>query len=51
MLEMVNSIFSYSVEMFAYGKEEHLKDIIRLENEIDEFLKLNPNFSEKSFNL
>ena len=36
MLEMVNSIFSYSVEMFAYGKEEHLKDIIRLENEIDE---------------
>ena len=36
MLEMVNSIFSYSVEMFAHGKEEHLKDIVYLENEIDE---------------
>lgn len=36
MMEMVNSIFSYSVEMFAHGKEEHMGDIIRLENEIDE---------------
>ena len=36
MLEMVNNIFSYSVEMFAHGKEEHLKDIVYLENEIDE---------------
>ena len=36
MLEMVNSICGYSVEMFAHGKEEHLQDIIRLENDIDE---------------
>ena len=36
MLDMVNSIFTYSVEMFAHGKEDHLKDIIYLENEIDE---------------
>lgn len=36
MMEMVNSIFQYSVEMFAHGKEEHMRDIIRLENEIDE---------------
>ena len=36
MLDMVNSIFGYSVEMFAHGKEDHLKDIINLENEIDE---------------
>ena len=36
MLEMVNNIFTYSVEMFAQGKEDHLKDIVYLENEIDE---------------
>ena len=36
MTEMVNSIFNYSVEMFAQGKENHMQDIVRLENEIDE---------------
>lgn len=36
MMEMVNVIIKYSVEMFAHGKEEHMQDIIRLENEIDE---------------
>ena len=36
MLDMVNSIFGYSVEMFVRGREEHMQDIIRLENEIDE---------------
>ena len=36
MLEMVNNIFGYSVEMFAHGKEDHLQDIVSLENEIDE---------------
>ena len=36
MLDMVNNIFTYSVEMFAHGKEDHLKDIVYLENEIDE---------------
>ena len=36
MMEMVNDIIKYSVEMFAYGNEAHMQDIIRLENEIDE---------------
>ena len=36
MMEMVNTIFNYSVEMFAQGKEEHMQDIICLEDEIDE---------------
>ena len=36
MTEMVNTIFNYSVEMFAQGKENHMQDIVRLENEIDE---------------
>ena len=36
MLEMVNSIIGYSVEMFAHGKEEHMQEVIRLEEEIDE---------------
>lgn len=36
MLEMVNNIFNYSVEMFAHGKEDHMRDVIRLEDEIDE---------------
>ncbi len=36
MMEMVNTIINYSVEMFAHGKEEHMQDIIRLEDEIDE---------------
>lgn len=36
MMGMVNTIIKYSVEMFAHGKEDHLQDIIRLEEEIDE---------------
>lgn len=36
MLEMVNKIYQYSVEMFAHGKEEHLQDIMKLEEAIDE---------------
>lgn len=36
MLSMVNIIFQYSVEMFAKGKEDHMRDVIRLEDEIDE---------------
>ena len=35
-MEMVNTIIKYSVEMFAHGKEDHMQDIIRLEDEIDE---------------
>ncbi len=36
MLEMVNTIIHYSVEMFVQGKEEHMQDIITLEDDIDE---------------
>ena len=36
MLEMVNKIYQYSVEMFAHGKVEHMQDIIKLEEAIDE---------------
>ena len=36
MMEMVNTILVYSVEMFAHGKENHMQDIVRLEDEIDE---------------
>ncbi len=36
MLDMVNKNFQYSVEMFAHGKEEHMQDIIKLEEAIDE---------------
>ena len=35
MLDMVNDCYRYSVEMFAQGKEEHMQDIIDLENKID----------------
>ncbi len=36
MLEMVNTIICYSVEMFVQGKEEHMQDIVTLEEKIDE---------------
>jgi phosphate:Na+ symporter len=36
MLDMVNSIFHYSVEMFAQGREEHMQDILDLEEAVDE---------------
>lgn len=36
MLDMVNTIVRFSVEMFATGKEEHLEDIKNLEDAIDE---------------
>jgi len=35
MLDMVNDVYRYSVEMFAAGKDEHMQDIIDLENKID----------------
>ena len=35
MLDMVNTIIHYSVDMFAHGTVEHLKDIQELENKID----------------
>lgn len=36
MLEMVNRIIQYSIDMFAKGNEEHIQDIMELENAVDE---------------
>lgn len=36
MLDMVNTIVRFSVEMFTSGQEEHLEDILHLEDAIDE---------------
>lgn len=36
MLEMVNRLIRYSIEMFAKGNEEHMQDIIELEDAVDE---------------
>ncbi|MBO4845155.1 MAG: Na/Pi cotransporter family protein [Lachnospiraceae bacterium] len=35
MLDLVNDCYRYSVEMFAHGKDEHMQDIIDLEDKID----------------
>lgn len=36
MLDMVNTLVRFSVEMFSSGEEEHLEDILHLEDAIDE---------------
>ncbi|MDD6202727.1 MAG: Na/Pi cotransporter family protein [Lachnospiraceae bacterium] len=36
ILDMVNTIYRYSVEMFAHNKEEYMQSIISLEEKIDE---------------
>jgi len=36
MLDMVNTIVRFSVEMFVKGNEEHMEDILRLEDAVDE---------------
>ena len=36
MLEMVNKIVRYSIDMFARSNEEHMGEIIELEDAIDE---------------
>ena len=36
MLDMVNTLVRYSVEMFKTNSEEHLEDILRLEDAVDE---------------
>ncbi|MBD5550932.1 MAG: Na/Pi cotransporter family protein [Lachnospiraceae bacterium] len=36
MLDMVNTVVRYSVDMFANGTLEHLNDIVRLEAAVDE---------------
>ena len=35
MLDMVNTLIQYSVNMFATGDESHMKDVIDLENKVD----------------
>ncbi len=35
LLDMVNTIFQYAIEMFSGRDETHMKDIIELEDEID----------------
>ena len=36
MLNMVNTIVRFSIEMFSHNSEEHLQDILNLEEAIDE---------------
>ncbi|MCR5791460.1 MAG: Na/Pi cotransporter family protein [Lachnospiraceae bacterium] len=36
MLDMVNKLVQYSIDMFANSAEEHMKDAVALENAIDE---------------
>lgn len=36
MLDMVNEVYRYSVDMFATSNEVHMQDILRLEDAIDE---------------
>lgn len=36
MLDMVNNLIQYSLEMFSTGAEDHLEDIMRLEDAVDE---------------
>ncbi|MCR5734374.1 MAG: Na/Pi cotransporter family protein [Lachnospiraceae bacterium] len=36
MLDMVNTLIRYSIDMFANNNEEHLEDIIHLEDAVDE---------------
>ena len=36
MLEMVNKIIRYAVEMFAKSDETHMQEIVTLENQVDE---------------
>ena len=35
MLDMVNNLIQYSLEMFSTGSEDHLEDIMRLEDAVD----------------
>ena len=36
MMEMVNTIMRYSIDVFAHNDETHIQDIMNLEDEIDE---------------
>lgn len=36
LLDMVNTLVRYSIDMFARSDESHMKDVVELENKIDE---------------
>lgn len=36
MLEMVNTLIRYSIEMFVKGDESHMQDVVDLENKVDD---------------
>lgn len=36
MMEMVNKIMRYSIDMFSHNNQEHLQEILNIENAIDE---------------
>lgn len=36
MLEMVNTLIRYSLEMFVKGDESHMQDVVDLENKVDD---------------
>ena len=40
MLDMVNKLIQYSVDMFVKGDETHMKDVITLEDNVDAMEKL-----------
>lgn len=35
MLDMVNTLIQYSIEMFVKSDERHMQDVVRLENKVD----------------
>ena len=44
MLDMVNKLIQYSIDMFARSDESHMQDVIDLENKVDEKEKALQNF-------
>lgn len=36
MLDMVNKLIQYSIDMFAKGDESHMREVVRLEDAVDE---------------
>lgn len=39
MLDMVNTLIRYAVDMFVKGDESHMKDVVALENQVDDMEK------------
>ena len=36
MLDMVNTLIQYSIEIFAKSNDQHMNDVLRLEEAVDE---------------